>query len=660
MISAEEWKAIGLVDVEQIGRGGFGIVYRAVEDDLGRTVAVKVLPGELDDRARDRFDRERRAMAVLSDHPHIVPIFRSGFLGDGSPFLVMEHVSGGSMAERISAGPLPWQQVVRLGVELSGALETAHRSGVLHRDVKPGNILLSALGAAKLADFGIARLHGAPETRSASVTASVAHAPPEVVAGRRPDHRADVYSLASTLFELLTGGPPFVRPTDESLVPVIARIAQDPVPDLRDRGVPSVVCAALEQGMAKDPSTRTQTAVELGRSLQMAERDLGLAVSDLLVVGEAAALPERPDATTDLGSVAAVPDLPPSEPLPVVDDRLPTPGDPAPTGSTPVLPPPSTSTPDASPPPTLPQDPPATEDGATTGEPPPWNALTSPEVRDEATIAPPPVAVPWWKRPAVLAGAAAAVIVAVIGVVVLGGDDPEEAGPALTTAVSTDTSAAPATTSAPPTTTAAPPPTTAAPTTAAPPPTTAAPTTAAPPPSQPGRTPPDLGGVFSGDTSQTVPPAAGDTIQVSDDTGAISMSVPAEWNDLNGVPAEGASTLIASPDISGAIGGFTTPGVLIQIDQLLPGTTVSGLLDFLTETECVSGGRAPFAFEDFVGEYEVFGGCAGTITAISHTVMISGDGQFLLIISSQAVAPEDIADIGVVLGSLNIDRTLVP
>ncbi|MGI9616001.1 MAG: serine/threonine-protein kinase, partial [Acidimicrobiales bacterium] len=213
----------GITEAIEIGAGGFGVVYRAVEEDLGRTVAVKVLSGNLDESAQYRFERERRAMGRLSGHPNIVTIYRGGYTAAGNAFLVMEFLDRGSLADRLTtAGPLGWEEALKFGVQLSGALETSHRAGVLHRDIKPGNILLSSLGNAKLCDFGIARLQGAPETKSSVVTASLAHAPPDIVSGARPDARSDVYSLASTLFELVAATPPFVRPDDESMVPILA------------------------------------------------------------------------------------------------------------------------------------------------------------------------------------------------------------------------------------------------------------------------------------------------------------------------------------------------------------------------------------------------------------------------------------------------------
>ena len=282
----------GVTGAVEIGRGGFGVVYKAAELDLGRDVAVKVLTGQLDERSQLRFERERKAMGALSGHPNIVTIFRSGTTDERALYLVMEYLPGGSLAERIEQqGSLPVEDVLRIGVELAGALETAHRAGVLHRDIKPGNVMMDSLGRAKLGDFGIARLDGAPETKSAVVTASVAHAPPEVIAGTKPDERSDVYSLGSTLFELISGAPAFSRPTDESMIPMFARIAGDPPPDLRQQGVPEVVAATLERSLAKQAEQRFTSAADFGRALNDAQRSLGHPETRLWLEGEPA--PER-------------------------------------------------------------------------------------------------------------------------------------------------------------------------------------------------------------------------------------------------------------------------------------------------------------------------------------------------------------------------------
>ncbi|MEZ5227274.1 MAG: serine/threonine-protein kinase [Acidimicrobiales bacterium] len=149
-----------------MGRGGFGVVYRAVETELDRTVAIKVLTGDFDDRARVRFDRERRAMGSLSGHANIVTVYRSGFTQRDQPFILMEYLAGGTIADRLRReGRLPWPDVVQLGIEIARALGAAHRLGVLHRDVKPGNILLGATGLAKLGTSASPASTGRPRPR---------------------------------------------------------------------------------------------------------------------------------------------------------------------------------------------------------------------------------------------------------------------------------------------------------------------------------------------------------------------------------------------------------------------------------------------------------------------------------------------------------------
>ncbi len=357
----------GITDAEEIGAGGFGVVYRAVEEDLGRTVAVKVLSGNLDESAQYRFERERRAMGRLSGHPNIVTIYRGGYTTAGHAYLVMEFLHRGSLADRLAkAGPLGWEEATMFGVQLSGALETSHRAGVLHRDIKPANILLSGLGNAKLCDFGIARLQGAPETKSSVVTASLSHAPPDIVNGARPDARSDVYSLASTMFELIAGTPPFIRPDDESMVPILARIARDPVPRLPETQLPGPLYDVIERAMAKDPDERPATAVELGKLLADMQRQLGLAPTTIPI--ETAG----PEGGPGRSGYIPFPDSS-AEPLPAPTGRSPhrpTPGD--------TLPPitDEQALPGQTAPPTLVTSP-DTDEGLATGSPPPDS--TAPE-----------------------------------------------------------------------------------------------------------------------------------------------------------------------------------------------------------------------------------------------------------------------------------------
>jgi serine/threonine-protein kinase PknK len=288
----------GVEGAAEIGRGGFGVVYRARQDQFDRHVAVKIVPaGALDETGRVRFDRERRAMGVISNHPNIVTVYEAG-LAAGRPYIVMEFMDRGSLADRAEReGPQPWHDVVAAVVKVCGGLDAAHRAGVLHRDVKPENILVSAYGEPKLADFGIARVEGGAETRAGGVTASLNHAAPEVLSGAPPSAASDVYGLASSAYALLLGSPPFARTTDATALAVVARVATEDPPDLRRWGVPAAVATVLERAMAKDPAQRTATAAELGRQLQWAQQSLGVPVTEMSVLhgaASAAAGDERP------------------------------------------------------------------------------------------------------------------------------------------------------------------------------------------------------------------------------------------------------------------------------------------------------------------------------------------------------------------------------
>ena len=184
--------------------GGFGVVYKAHQTGFERTVALKILPiAAADESARDRFERERMAMGALSSHPNIVTVYGSGFTDDQQPYIVMEFMSRGSLGDRLTKqGAMPWNDAVAATIKVAGALDAAHEAGVLHRDIKPENILVSQYGEPKLGDFGIARIEGANQTRSGVITATMAHAPPEIVEGKRPTEASDVYSL---------GRPPSTR-----------------------------------------------------------------------------------------------------------------------------------------------------------------------------------------------------------------------------------------------------------------------------------------------------------------------------------------------------------------------------------------------------------------------------------------------------------------
>jgi serine/threonine-protein kinase PknK len=276
---AAELAAEGFGEAVEIGRGGFGVVYRCAQPTLDRTVAVKVLNSDLADENIDRFLREQRAMGRLSGHPNIATIMQVGVTTGGRPYLVMPYYAKGSLEALISRhGPLDWVEMLSVGVKIAGALDAAHQAGILHRDVKPGNILLSDYGEPQLTDFGIARVSGGFQTSSGIITGSPAFTAPEVLEGSAPTVASDVYSLGATLFCTLTGHAAFERKRGEKVVAQFLRITSQPIPDLRERGMPGDVAAAIEQAMARDPAERPASVAELGDTLRRVQLRNNLSV----------------------------------------------------------------------------------------------------------------------------------------------------------------------------------------------------------------------------------------------------------------------------------------------------------------------------------------------------------------------------------------------
>ncbi|MFI7664374.1 protein kinase [Nocardia sp. NPDC049526] len=270
----DELEAMGLSSAVEIGRGGFGVVYRCVQYALNRVVAVKVLSSEIDAESRERFLREEQAMGRLSGHPNIVDILQVDVTPTGQPFIVMPFCTRGSLDQLIrEQGPLTWADSLRAGVKLAGAIESAHRAQVLHRDVKPANVLLSAYGEPQLTDFGIARIPGGFRTSSRLITGSPAFTAPEVLKGDEPTVRSDVYGLGSTLFALLTGHAAFERQSGEKVVAQFLRITTQPVPDLHGQDLPDDVADAIQHAMDTDPGNRPASAFEFGELLRTVQRE---------------------------------------------------------------------------------------------------------------------------------------------------------------------------------------------------------------------------------------------------------------------------------------------------------------------------------------------------------------------------------------------------
>lgn len=256
----------------ELGRGGFAVVYAVRDTRLGRYLAVKVMRPEFvaAPTVRERFLREARFVAQL-DHPNILRVVFAGE-GAGLSYFAMHRVRGESLRERLDRErPLPVAEAVRIFVGVARGLAYAHAHGVVHRDVKPGNVMLTADGRVLLLDFGIAKGLAA-DSASLSLTGAVIGTPeymsPEQASGNRGvDHRSDLYSLGVVTFEALTGTLPFEGDTFGA---VLARQISEPAPDLRTRrpDIPDQVALAIARCLVKDPSGRWQSAAEAADALQ--------------------------------------------------------------------------------------------------------------------------------------------------------------------------------------------------------------------------------------------------------------------------------------------------------------------------------------------------------------------------------------------------------
>ncbi|MEZ3157289.1 serine/threonine-protein kinase [Microbacterium sp. BWR-S6Y] len=275
----------GLAYIRPLGSGGFADVFLYGQDMPRRDVAVKVLPSDVRDTDLLRmFNAEADVLAHLSAHPSIVTVYQAGISADGRPYIVMEFCPG-SLAQRYRVERIPVAEVLSIGVRMAGALESAHHAGLIHRDVKPSNILVTTFGAPVLADFGISSSlvrQGADEMLAMSVPWSA----PEVVAEQTAGTVAsEVWSLGATVYSLLAGHSPFERRekgqnSREQLRRRIARASYTPI--ARD-DVPPSVQEVLAKAMARDPAQRYASARAFGEALQGVQTDMGSAATPLEV-----------------------------------------------------------------------------------------------------------------------------------------------------------------------------------------------------------------------------------------------------------------------------------------------------------------------------------------------------------------------------------------
>ena len=260
--------------VSRIGAGGMGEVFQARDTRLERNVAIKVLPAELAQNAqfRLRFEREAKTISQLS-HPNICTLHD---VGDG--YLVMELLDGESLAERLVRGPLPLKDVMRYGIEIAGALDRAHRAGVVHRDLKPGNVMLTKSGA-KLLDFGLAKsnavveitantaTHHKPLTQEGTILGTFQYMAPEQLEGQEADARTDIFALGTVLYEMATGARAFDGKTRTSLIAAI--VDRDPIPISSLQPLtPPALEHVISKCLSKDPDDRWQSAHDIAEELK--------------------------------------------------------------------------------------------------------------------------------------------------------------------------------------------------------------------------------------------------------------------------------------------------------------------------------------------------------------------------------------------------------
>jgi serine/threonine protein kinase len=269
-------KRLGLYEVvAPLGEGGMAAVYKAYQPSMNRYVALKILPRQLagDPQFAGRFQQEAKVLAKLQ-HPHILPVFDFGHAdGDaangGYTYIVMPFIESGTLTDSLKGAPLPLPQIRRLVSQIGEALDYAHAHGLVHRDVKPSNVLMDGRGNCLLSDFGLAKMvqGGAKFTDTGGVLGTPAYMSPEQGQGLPLDRRSDVYSLGVMLYEMATGKPPFDADTP---IAVVIKHIQEPLPLPRrlNPDLPEAVERVILKALAKDPADRFQTAREMVAALQ--------------------------------------------------------------------------------------------------------------------------------------------------------------------------------------------------------------------------------------------------------------------------------------------------------------------------------------------------------------------------------------------------------
>src|SRR5438309_10961365 len=249
---------------QKIGAGGQGTVYKATDTRLGRNVVVKVLPAELTARETNlkRFDREARLASAL-DHPNICTIFDLGE-AQGSHYIAMQYVEGRNVRQLVNGRPLELDSALRIAIQVADALATAHARGIIHRDIKSGNVMVTDSGQVKILDFGLAKLLDETEARTSGIDrteltevgvpyGTATYAAPEQARGDKVDARADIFSTGVLLYEMLTGTWPFRGKSSVDVRHAVIHDAAKPISETRKEPIPPRLQHILDRAMAKEP-----------------------------------------------------------------------------------------------------------------------------------------------------------------------------------------------------------------------------------------------------------------------------------------------------------------------------------------------------------------------------------------------------------------------
>jgi serine/threonine protein kinase len=301
----------GVVLQGRIGRGASSTVYVGVQARFHRRVAVKVLnAADPENHAARLFINECLTLGRLSNHPGIVTVFDGDMTPDGRPYLIMEYLAGGSLADELTdRGTLPATEVLDIAIQLCGALHTAHQAGVVHGDVKPQNVLISRPGGVALADFGIARINDTTGDGTNLSRMSLLYTAPERLDGTAPTPSSDIFGLGSTMFQLLSGYAPYGDPTESPLT-VLQRMAARERRTLDQQAVPHALAEITERCLDPEPTRRPLSAAALGQDLRDLQRARGELPSQMVVIepGRGVAdssLPDMPAMPTAHAVVAA-------------------------------------------------------------------------------------------------------------------------------------------------------------------------------------------------------------------------------------------------------------------------------------------------------------------------------------------------------------------